>query len=105
MKKLAGQEHRHAGRHVVPRDDGAVHGRGVVADQDRDGIALGKRAGPRPGARDTDAADDQERADELVKHGAAPFCSSSGPRAGRGAFPQGYMLTGATLPKGGGGRC
>ena len=73
-KELAGQEHGHAGRHVAPHDDGAVHVRGVVADEHRHGIGLGKRAGPRPGAPDTDAADDQERADESVKHGAARRC-------------------------------
>ena len=39
-------------------------------------IGRGKRAGPRPGARDTDAADDQERADESVKHRAARRCPS-----------------------------
>ena len=73
-KELAGQEHGHAGRHVVPHDDGAVHVRGVVADEHRHGIGLGKRAGPRLGGGDTDAADDQERADESVKHGAARRC-------------------------------
>ena len=76
-----------------------LHVRGVVADEHRHGIGLGKRAGPRPGAPDTDAADDQERADESVKHRAARRCSSSGPRAGRGAFPQGYIQTGATPPR------
>ena len=100
-KQVPGEEHRHAGRHVVPRDDGAVHVRGVVADQDHHGIGLGKHAGPRPGARDTHADDDQERADESVKHRAARRGSSSGPRAGRGAFPQGYIQTGATPPEGG----
>ena len=39
-------------------------------------IGRGKRAGPRPGARDTGAADNQERADELVKHRAARRCPS-----------------------------
>ena len=34
-------------------------------------IGRGKRAGPRRGARDTDTAADQERADESVKHRAA----------------------------------
>ena len=102
-KELAGQEHGHAGRDVVPRDDGAILVRGVVADEHRHGIGLGKRAGPRPGGRDTDAADDQERADESVKHRAARRCSSSGPRAGRGAFLQGYIQTGATSPKARGG--
>ena len=34
-------------------------------------IGCGKRAGPRPSARETDAADDQERADESVKQRAA----------------------------------
>ena len=48
----AGQQRGHAGRHVVSRDDGAVHVRGVVVDQDRHGIGLEKRAGPRPGAPD-----------------------------------------------------
>ena len=86
-EELPGQERGHAGRHVVPRDGGAVHIRGVVADEHRHGIGLGKRAGPRPGARDTHAADDQERADESVTHGAARRGSSSGPHAGRGAFP------------------
>ena len=100
-KELAGQEHGHAGRDVVPRDDGAIHVRGVVADEHRHGIGCGKRAGPRPGGRDTDAADDQERADESVKHRAARLGSSSGPRAGRGAFLQGYIQTGATPPKAG----
>ena len=101
-EELPGQEHRHTGRHVVPRDDGAVHIRGVVADEHRQGIGLGKGAGPRPGGRDTDAADDQECADESVKHGAARLGSSSGPRAGRGAFQQGYLQTGATSPTAGG---
>ena len=73
-EQLPGQEHGHAGRDVVPRDDGAIHVRGVVADEHRHGIGLGKHAGPRPGARDTDAADDQERTDESVKHGAARRC-------------------------------
>ena len=73
-EELPGQEHGHAGRDVVPRDDGAIHVRGVGADEHRHGIGLGKHAGPRPGARDTDAADDQERADESVKHGAARRC-------------------------------
>ena len=39
-------------------------------------IGRGKRAGPRRGARDTDAADDQERANESVKHRAARRCPS-----------------------------
>ena len=39
-------------------------------------IGRGKRAGPRPGAGDTDAADAQERADESVKHRAARRCPS-----------------------------
>ena len=39
-------------------------------------IGRGKRAGPRRGARDTDAADDQERADESLKHRAARRCPS-----------------------------
>ena len=63
-EQLPGEEHGHAGRDVVPRDDGAIHVRGVVADEHRHGIGLGKHAGPRPGAPDTAAADDQERADE-----------------------------------------
>ena len=101
-EQLAGEEHGHAGRDVVPRNDGAIHVRGVVADEHRHGIGLGKRAGPRPGGRDAHAADDQERADESVKHGAARLGSSSGPRAGRRAFPQGYLQTGATSPTAGG---
>ena len=106
-EELPGQEHGHAGREVVPRDDGAIHVRGVVADEHRHGIGLGKRAGPRPGGRDTDAADDQERADASVTHRAARLGLSSGPRAGRGAFLQGYIQTGATSPKARGGltRC
>ena len=39
-------------------------------------IGRGKRAGPRRGARDTDAYDDQERADESLKHRAARRCPS-----------------------------
>ena len=39
-------------------------------------MGRGKRAGPRPGARDTDAADNQERVDESVKHRAARRCPS-----------------------------
>ena len=39
-------------------------------------IGRGKRAGPRPVARDTDAADDQERANESVKHRATRRCPS-----------------------------
>ena len=39
-------------------------------------IGRGKRAGPRPGAGDTDTAADQERADESVKHCAARRCPS-----------------------------
>ena len=39
-------------------------------------IDRGKRAGPRRGARDTDAYDDQERADESLKHRAARRCPS-----------------------------
>ena len=100
-EELPGQEDGHAGGHVVPRDDGAVRGRRVEADEHGHGITLGKGAGPRPGARDTHAADDQERADESVKHGAAPLGSSSGPCAGRGAFLQGYIGTGATPPTAG----
>ena len=103
VEQVPGEEHGHAGRDVVPRDDGAVHVRGVVADEHRHGIGLGKHAGPRPGARDTDAADDQERADASVRHRAARLGSSSGPRAGRGAFLQGYIQTGATSPKARGG--
>ena len=102
-KELAGEEHGHAGRHEVPHDDGAVHVRGVGADEHRHGIGLGKRARPRPGARGTDAADDQERADASVTHRAARLGSSSGPRAGRGAFLQGYIQTGATSTKARGG--
>ena len=102
-EELPGQERGHAGRHVVPRDDGAVHVRGVVADEHRHGIGLGKRAGLRPGARDTHVADDQEGTDESVKHGAARRCSSSGPHTGLGAFPQGYIQTGATPPTTAGG--
>ena len=45
----------------------------------------GKRAGPRPGARDTDAADNQERADELVKHRAARLSPAALSRS-RGAL-------------------
>ena len=41
-------------------------------------IGRGKRAGPRPGARDTDAADDQERAEESVKHRAARLSAAEG---------------------------
>ena len=44
-EELPGQEHGHAGREVVPRDDGAIHVRGVGADEHRHGIGLGKRAG------------------------------------------------------------
>ena len=44
-KELAGQEHGHAGRHVVPHDDGAVHVRGVVATS----TATGSAAGNAPG--------------------------------------------------------
>ncbi len=44
-EQLPGEERRHAGRDVVPRDDGAVHVRGVVADEHRHGIGLGKHAG------------------------------------------------------------
>ena len=62
-EELAGEEHGHAGRDVVPRDDARVHGGRVIADEHRHGIALGEHAGPRPGARGTDAADDEERAD------------------------------------------
>ena len=39
-------------------------------------IGCGKRAGPRRGARDTDADDDEERAEESVKHRAARRCPS-----------------------------
>ena len=39
-------------------------------------IGRGKRAGPRRGAGDTDAVDDQERAEESVKHRAARCCPS-----------------------------
>ena len=39
-------------------------------------IGRGKRAGPRPGAGDTDASDDQERTEESVKQRAARRCPS-----------------------------
>ena len=48
-------------------------------------IGRGKRAGPRPGARDTDAADDQERAEESVKHRAARLSAAALSRS-RGAL-------------------
>ena len=101
-EELAGQQRGHAGRDVVPRDDGGVKVRRVIADEHRHGIGLGKHAGPRPGARSTDAADDETRADESVNHRAARRRSSSRPRAGRGAFQQGYIETGATPTKAGG---
>ena len=97
-EKLPGQQRGHAGREVVPRDDGGVHIRRVVADEHGHGIGLGKCARPRPGAGGADAADDKHGADESVTHRAAPRGPSSGPRAGRGAFPQGYIRTGATPP-------
>ena len=52
-------------------------------------IGRGKRAGPRPGARDTDAADDQERADELVKHRAARLSPAALSRSGGALSPAG----------------
>ena len=70
-EKLAREEHGHAGRDVVPGDDGRVHVRRVVADENRHGIGLGEHARSRPGARGTDAADDQEGAEECVTHRAA----------------------------------
>ena len=48
-------------------------------------IGRGKRAGPRPGARDTDAADEQERAEESVKHRAARLSAAALSRS-RGAL-------------------
>ena len=60
--KLAGEEHGHAGRDVVPADDDGVKVWRVVADENRHGIGLGEHARPRPGARGADAADDQEGA-------------------------------------------
>ncbi len=61
-EKLAGEEHGHAGRDVVPDDDRRVIVRRVVADEDGHGIGLGKHAGPRPRGHGTDTADDEEGA-------------------------------------------
>ena len=61
-EELAREEHGYARREVVPRDDGAIRDRRVVADENGDGIGLGKRAGPRPRGSGADAADDEEGA-------------------------------------------
>ena len=74
---MADEEHGHARRDVVPGDDGDVHVRRVVADENGHGIGLGETAGPRPRGHGTDAADDKKDAGERVKHRA--------PRAGRSA--------------------
>ena len=47
MEELAGEERSHAGRHVVPRDDGAVYVRRVKPDEHGDGIGRGEHAVPR----------------------------------------------------------
>ena len=89
-EKLPGEEHGHAGRHVVPRADGAVHVRGVVADEHRHGIGLGKRARPRPGARGTDADDDQERTTRnarMSRSNIAPLVSARRPARVRAGEP------------------
>ena len=59
-------------------------------------IGRGKRAGPRPGARATDADDDQERADESVKHRVTRRCLS----CGSGSFPAGIHTDEALSPAG-----
>ena len=102
-KELAGQAHGHAGRDVVPRDDGAVHGRGVVADEHRHGIGLGKRAGPtsrrtrhwrrrRPGTRGC-VGQTSRRSSRLVVR----------PACGPGSLPARIHTDGSDLPEGEGG--
>ena len=73
-EELADEVRGHARRDVVPRDDGGVKVRGVVADEHGHGIGLGKHAGPRPRGHGTDAADDKKSADECVKHRAPRRC-------------------------------
>ena len=102
-EELAGEEHGHARRDVVPRDHGGVRVGRVVADEHGHGIGFWKHARPRPRGHGTDAADDEERAYECVKHGASRWVGTSGPRAGRGAFPQGYIRRERPPPEGEGG--
>ncbi len=84
-EELPGQEHGHAGRDVVPRDDGAIHVRGVVADEHRHGIGLGKRAGPRPGARDT--APPTTRNARMSRSSIAPLVAACRPARVRAGEP------------------
>ena len=85
-----------AGREVVPRDAGAVKVRRVNAGEHGHGIGRGKRAWSCPRGRGTAAADHQKGAEQSIAHSAPRGGGPSGPRAGRSAFLQGYILTGAT---------
>ena len=106
-EKLAGRERGHAGRHVVPRDDGAVHVRGVAGVWQRTRTATGSASGNAPGHVQAHATltPPTTRNARMSRSSMGPLVSADrpGPRAGRGAFPQGYMETGATPPKAGGG--
>ena len=102
-EELAAEEHGYAGRDVVPGDDGLVEGGRVVADQDRHGITHGERSRPGDRTHAGHAADDDEDLDEAINHRAARWRVRSRPWAGVGAFPQGYIETGATPPWRGGG--
>ena len=89
MMKLAGQQHGHARHDVVPDDDGPVHIGRVVVHHDRQGIGVGERARPRPGAYHAHAADDEQDAEKSVKHRADHRRGQSRAWAAVGAFPQG----------------
>ena len=88
-QQLAGQEHGHARRQVVPADDDLIEERRVDTDEHGHGIGLGKRAGPGPRRRGAHAEHDDDRAEQHVTHGAAPRRRDRPPTAGRLAFPQG----------------
>ena len=100
-EQLAGEKGDDARRDVVPRDDGGVHVRGVDPHEDRDGIGLGERARPRPGARGAHAADDENGADEPVNHRAARRPSRAR-LGGRRSLPAGILSDGSDSPRGGG---
>ena len=95
-----GQIDGHARRDVVPGGGGLREVRRVEVDQDRQRIVGGERSRPRGRTRTGHAADDHEDADAAINHRAARWRVRSRPWAGVGAFPQGYIETGAT-PLGG----
>ena len=100
MSNCPARNTAHAGRHVVPRDGGAVRVRGVVADEHRHGIGLGKRAGPRPGAPDTGRRPTTRNA-RMSRSSMGPLvsASSSRPACGPGSLPAGIPTDGERPPQ------